>query len=179
MTRVFLVGFMGAGKTTLGKALANHLGLSFIDLDQYIEARYMKSVSQLFASVGEQGFREIESRLLREVGEFDDVIVSCGGSTPLIAGNMDYMLTQGQTVYMKCHTDVLYRRLKVARKSRPLLASMNDQELLGFIESETLRREPVYLRARIICPGDRLESRVQISETVSYLANLLHITNYE
>ena len=95
------MGFMGAGKTTLGKALAAHLGVSFIDLDQYIESRFMKSVSQIFATRGEQGFREIESRLLREVGEFDNVIVSCGGSTPLIGDNMDYMLSQGQTVYLK------------------------------------------------------------------------------
>ena len=69
------MGFMGAGKTTLGKALAKDLGVSFIDLDQYIERRFMKTVSQIFATKGEQGFREIESRLLREAGEFDDVIV--------------------------------------------------------------------------------------------------------
>lgn len=96
MTRVFLMGFMGSGKTTLGKALARDLGLSFHDLDQYIENRYMKSVSQLFAQYGEQEFRRIESRLLREVGEFDDVIVACGGSTPLIGDNMDYMLSMGR-----------------------------------------------------------------------------------
>ena len=101
------MGFMGAGKTTLGKALAKDLGVSFIDLDQYIENRYLKSVSQLFAAYGEQGFRERESRLLREVGEFDNVIVSCGGSTPLIGDNMDYMLSQGQTVYLKCNNDTL------------------------------------------------------------------------
>lgn len=159
MVRVFLMGFMGAGKTTLGKALAKDLGVSFIDLDQYIESRFMKSVTQIFASRGEQGFREIESRLLREVGEFDDVIVSCGGSTPLIGDNMEYMLQHGQTVYLKCNNDTLLRRLKAARSQRPLIASKNDQELALFIESETARREPGYLKAEYICPGDRLESR--------------------
>lgn len=171
------MGFMGAGKTTLGKVLAGHLGVSFIDLDQYIEARYMKSVSQIFALKGEQGFREIESRMLREVGEFDDVIVSCGGSTPLIGDNMDFMLRQGKTVYLKCDNNTLLRRLKSARAQRPLIASKTDDELASFIESETRRREPGYLRAEYICPGDRLESRDQISETVEYLEKLLDLKN--
>ncbi|MCQ2068281.1 MAG: shikimate kinase [Bacteroidaceae bacterium] len=175
MIRVFLMGFMGAGKTTLGKALAKDLGISFIDLDQYIESRYMKSVSQIFATKGEQGFREIESRMLREVGDFDDVIVSCGGSTPLIGDNMEYMLQHGQTVYLKCNNDTLLNRLKVARSQRPLIASKSDQELAEFIESETRRREPGYLKAEFICPGDRLESRDQISETVDYIKKLLGI----
>ena len=175
MVRVFLMGFMGAGKTTLGKALAKDLGVSFIDLDQYIESRFMKSVTQIFASRGEQGFREIESRLLREVGEFDDVIVSCGGSTPLIGDNMEYMLQHGQTVYLKCNNDTLLRRLKAARSQRPLIASKNDQELALFIESETARREPGYLKAEYICPGDRLELRDQISETVDYIEQLLKL----
>lgn len=169
------MGFMGAGKTTLGKALAKDLDISFIDLDQYIERRYMKSVSQIFATRGEQGFREIESRMLREVGEFDDVIVSCGGSTPLIGDNMDFMLQHGQTVYLKCDNDTLLRRLKVARSQRPLIASKTDDELAAFIESETARREPGYLKAEYICPGDRLESRDQISETVTYLKQLLDL----
>jgi len=169
------MGFMGAGKTTLGKALAKDLDISFIDLDQYIERRYMKSVSQIFATRGEQGFREIESRMLREVGEFDDVIVSCGGSTPLIGDNMEFMLQHGQTVYLKCDNDTLLRRLKVARSQRPLIASKTDDELAAFIESETARREPGYLRAQFICPGDRLESRDQISDTITYLKQLLDL----
>ena len=169
------MGFMGAGKTTLGKALAKDLEVSFVDLDQYIERRYLKSVSQIFATRGEQGFREIESRMLREVGEFDDVIVSCGGSTPLIGDNMDFMLEHGQTVYLKCENDTLLRRLKSARSQRPLIASKTDDELAAFIESETKRREPGYLRAEYICPGDRLESRDQISDTITYLKQLLDL----
>ena len=169
------MGFMGAGKTTLGKALAKDLGISFIDLDQYIERRYMKTVSQIFATKGEQGFREIESRLLREAGEFDDVIVSCGGSTPLVGDNMDYMLAQGKTVYLKCDNETLLRRLKAASATRPLIAGKTDTELAAFIGSETKRREPGYLRAEFICPGDRLETRDQISDTVKYLEQLLNL----
>lgn len=171
------MGFMGAGKTTLGKALADHLGVTFHDLDQYIERRYMMSVSSLFTKYGEQGFRSIESRLLHEVGEFEDIVVSCGGSTPLIGDNMDYMLRQGRTVYLKCNLETLVRRLKVARSKRPLIASMDDGQLSGYVESEIVRREPGYLRAEYICPGDRLETRDQISETVVFLENLLNLKN--
>jgi shikimate kinase len=88
---------------------------------------------------------------------------------------MDYMLKQGQTVYLKCDNDTLLRRLKVARSQRPLIASKSDEELAAFIETETRRREPGYLRAEYICPGDRLESRDQISDTITYLKQLLDL----
>ena len=78
MKRVFLVGYMGAGKTTVGKELAKLAGLSFIDLDYYIEGRYHKAVSQIFAERGEEAFREIERNMLHEVAEFEDVLISTG-----------------------------------------------------------------------------------------------------
>ena len=95
--------------------------------------------------------------------------------TDFIGDNMEYMLQHGQTVYLKCNNDTLLRRLKAARSQRPLIASKNDQELALFIESETARREPGYLKAEYICPGDRLESRDQISETVDYIEQLLKL----
>ena len=175
MTRIFLTGFMGAGKTTLGKALAKARGLSFIDLDQYIEGRYMKSVSQLFAQLGEDGFRQIENRLLREAGQFEDVVIATGGSTPLAEGNMDFMLANGQTLYLQCEKSTLLRRLRIAKGKRPLIADKSDTELEAFIESETARREPYYLKSEFICPGDRLETRDQIDETIKYVIGLLNL----
>jgi len=88
---------------------------------------------------------------------------------------MDYMLAQGKTVYLKCDNDTLLRRLKAASATRPLIAGKTDAELAAFIESETKRREPGYLRAEFICPGDRLETRDQISETIQYLEQLLNL----
>ena len=79
MTRIFLIGYMGAGKTTLGKAFSRELGLTFIDLDWYIEERFHKTVQQLFSERGEQGFRELEQKMLHEVAEFEDVVISAGG----------------------------------------------------------------------------------------------------
>ena len=91
MERIFLIGYMGAGKTTVGRKLAKELDLSFIDLDLYIEGRYHRSIRQLFTERGEEGFRDIERRLLHEVAAFEDVLVSTGGGTPCFFDNMAFM----------------------------------------------------------------------------------------
>ena len=91
MKRIFLIGYMGAGKTTVGKVLAGLLNLSFIDLDYYIERRYHKTVSQLFAEKGEEVFRSIERNMLHEVADFENVLVSVGGGTPCFFENMEVM----------------------------------------------------------------------------------------
>ena len=166
---------MGTGKTTLGRALALNMGLSFCDLDQYIEQRYMKSVSRIFSESGQDEFRRIEARLLREVGEFEDVVISCGGSTPLFFDNMDYMNSCGTTVWVDSSVPALYRRLKIARQARPLIASMDDDQLLAYIRAELARREPYYRKAGYHYSGDRLESVGQIAESVAGLRELLQI----
>ncbi|MDE6688385.1 MAG: shikimate kinase, partial [Prevotella sp.] len=109
MVRIILIGYMGAGKTTIGKALAKELDIPFYDLDWYIESRRHKTVSQLFAEVGEEAFRKIEHNMLHEVAEFENVIISCGGGTPCFFDNIDYMNRQGQVVYLKASPEVLYK----------------------------------------------------------------------
>ena len=111
MKRVFLVGYMGAGKTTVGKELAKLAGLSFIDLDYYIEGRYHKAVSQIFAERGEEAFREIERNMLHEVAEFEDVLISTGGGAPCFFDNMEFMNASGTTVYLKVSVEELAKRL--------------------------------------------------------------------
>ena len=115
MTRIFLVGYMGAGKTTLGRALANELGIPFIDLDNYIEKRYCKTISQIFAEKGEEEFRNIERRMLHEVGEFEDVIISTGGGTPCFFDNIEYMNGQGTTVFLDVPVERLFIRSEERR----------------------------------------------------------------
>ena len=124
MTRILLIGFMAAGKTTLGKALARDLGLQFVDLDHYIEGRYHCSVSQLFAERGEEAFREIERNMLHEVAEFENVVISTGGGTPCFFDNIDYMNRQGITVFLEASVDVIFTRLTIARTQRPLVAAL-------------------------------------------------------
>ena len=111
MTRIFLVGYMGAGKTTLGRALAKATGMQFIDLDCYIEERFRKTIAQIFAEKGEEHFRDLERRMLHEVGEFEDVIISTGGGTPCFFDNIEYMNSQGTTVYLDVPVERLHIRL--------------------------------------------------------------------
>ncbi|MBQ5663239.1 MAG: shikimate kinase [Bacteroidaceae bacterium] len=166
MTRIILIGFMGSGKTTLGRALAKALGLTFIDLDNYIELRYCKSINQIFAERGEDGFRNIERTLLHEVCEFEDVIISSGGGTPCFFDNIDYMNAQGTTIYLQVPNDRLLTRLKIARNRRPLLKDKNDEEIEQFIAEQIQRREPFYTKADHAFTADRLEDREQIAESV-------------
>ena len=136
MTRIILIGYMGAGKTTIGKALSKELGIIFYDLDWYIENRMRKTVSQIFAERGEEGFRKIEYNMLHEVAEFEDVIISCGGGTPCFFDNMDYLNQQGQVVYLKAEPEVLYKHLLMAKVERPLIKGKSPEELQQFIAEQ-------------------------------------------
>ncbi len=175
MVRIFLTGYMGAGKTTLGKAFARELGLSFIDLDWYIESRFHKTIPQLFAERGEDGFRRVEQNMLHEVGEFEDVVVSTGGGTPCFFDNMDYMNVQGQTVFLDVDVETLFRRLRVATQQRPILRGKSEEELRVFIEKALADRSPYYTKARYRFDGNQLENREQIADSVLRLRKLLGV----
>ena len=175
MVRIFLTGYMGAGKTTLGKAFAREMGLSFIDLDWYIESRFHQTIAQLFAGRGEDGFRQLERNMLHEVGEFEDVVVSTGGGTPCFFDNMDYMNAHGQTVFLDVDVETLFRRLRVATQQRPILRGKSEEELRAFIGQALADRAPYYAQARYRFDGSQLESREQIAESVQRLRGVLGV----
>ena len=175
MTRIILIGYMGAGKTTIGKALSKELGIIFYDLDWYIENRMRKTVSQIFAERGEDGFRKIEYNMLHEVAEFEDVIISCGGGTPCFFDNMDYLNQQGQVVYLKAEPDVLYKHLLMAKVERPLIKGKSQEELLTFISEQLERREPFYSKARYTLDVSLMDSYDKINISVAKLRELLAI----
>lgn len=166
MTRLFLIGFMAAGKTTLGKALARDLGLQFIDLDHYIENRYCCTVSQLFAERGEEAFRQIEHNLLHEVAEFEDVVISTGGGTPCFFDNMEYMNSMGITVFLNAAVEVIHTRLTIARVQRPLVKGKTADELRQYITSMLAQRLPYYTQARYTFCADHLENTLQVNQSV-------------
>ena len=165
MRRIILVGYMGSGKTTVGKALSKETGMMFYDLDWYIESRMRKSVSQIFAERGEEGFRKIEYNMLHEVAEFEDVIISCGGGTPCFFDNMDYLNQQGDVIYLKATPEVLAQHLKMRKVERPLLNGKSEEELLDFIRTSLKEREPYYLKAEHVIDVTLLDNydKLQIS----------------
>lgn len=164
---------MGAGKTTLGKAFAQKLHISFIDLDWYIEERFHKTVGELFTERGETGFRELERTMLHEVGAFEDVIISTGGGAPCFFDNMDFMNRSGQTVFLNVSPDVLFHRLRVAKQQRPILQGKKDNELKDFIVQALEKRAPFYSQAQYTLNAAELDDREQIERTVGRLQELL------
>ena len=168
MVRIFLTGYMGAGKTTLGKAFARQMNIPFVDLDWYIEERFHKTVGELFTERGETGFRELERNMLHEVAEFENVVISTGGGAPCFFDNMDFMNRTGKTVFLDVHPDVLFRRLRVAKQQRPILQGKEDDELKAFIVQALF-----YHQAQYIFNADELEDRWQIETSVQRLQQLL------
>lgn len=172
---VFLIGYMGSGKTTLGHALGMATGLRFIDLDQYIEACSHTSITDIFATRGEAEFRRIERDMLREVSRMDDVIVACGGGTPCHFDNMDFMNSCGTTIMLDASIDRLFERLKAGRSQRPLIASLSDELLRTHITDTLESRLPFYTKARHTFPADRLDDTEQIAESVqAFITRFIH-----
>lgn len=175
MIRIFLTGYMGAGKTTLGKAFARKLHIPFVDLDWYIEERFHKTVGELFAERGETGFRQLERTMLHEVGAFEDVIISTGGGAPCFFDNMDFMNRSGKTVFLNVSPDVLFHRLRVAKQQRPILQEKKDDELRDFIVQALEKRAPFYSQAQYTFNAGELDDREQIEKSVQRLQDLLQV----
>ncbi len=175
MKRIVLIGYMGAGKTTIGRALAKELGLQFYDLDWYIENRRRKKIPQIFAELGEDGFRQIEHNMLHEVAEFEDIVLSCGGGTPCFFDNVDYMNQQAQVVYLKCEPEVLYGHLLMSKNERPLLKGKSPDELITYIREQLQVREPFYSKARYTLDVSLMDNYEKIKVTVDKLKELLQL----
>ena len=175
MRRIILIGYMGAGKTTVGKALSKELGIPFYDLDWYIESRMRKTVSQIFAERGEEGFRQIEHNMLHEVAEFEDVIISCGGGTPCFFDNMDYMNQQGSVIYLKATPEVLYKHLLMGKGKRPLLEGKSPEELILFIREQLEKREFFYSKAQYTVDVSLMDDYEKIKITTAKIRQLLSI----
>ncbi|BCS85342.1 MULTISPECIES: shikimate kinase [Prevotella] len=173
MRRIIIIGYMGAGKTTVGKTLAQELNLPFYDLDWYIESRMRKTVKEIFDERGEEGFRLIEHNLLHEVAEFEDVIISCGGGAPCFYDNIDYMNQQGDTVYLKATPEVLYGHLKMGKSVRPLLQNKTSEEVKVFINEQLQIREPFYSKAKYTLDVNLMDNYEKIKIFVTKLRELL------
>ena len=175
MKRIIIIGYMGAGKTTVGKCLAKELNMDFYDLDWYIESRMRKTVKQIFDEVGEEGFRKIEHNMLHEVAEFENVIISCGGGTPCFFDNIEYMNQQGETVFLKASPEVLYGHLKMGKTVRPLLLNKTPEEVKVFINEQLEKRNPCYTQAKYTLNVDLMDNYEKIKISVAKIKELLKI----
>jgi shikimate kinase len=168
--KLYIIGFMGSGKTTTGMRLASMLGWSFTDLDRNIEEHTGLTVTQIFSDRGEKYFREIEAEILRKFETCANMVISTGGGTPVYQDNMDFMLETGLTLYLKLTPGQLKSRLTASRGERPLISKLNDAELLGFIEDKLQYREKWYGRAELILNGFDTDIRSLYSEVRSHLS---------
>lgn len=157
---VFLIGYMGVGKTTVGKRLSNYLNVEFIDTDRVIEGKFDCSIAEYFTKYGEESFRLEEQSVLKSIIKNKKAaIVSVGGGLPCFLGNMDLMNENGTTVYLHRPAKELFQRLKQRKSSRPLIADMSDDELLKFIDKSVSERERFYMRANYIADRDNQETK--------------------
>lgn len=170
---IFIVGMPASGKSTFGRALSRALGRRYIDLDHYIENRFRTTVRELFATVGEEAFRDLEGAMLREVGEFEDVVVATGGGAPCHLGNMEYMLSRGETVWLRTPVGRLMQRIRLRPDKRPLLAGLDGDALRTRLGEMHAARVPFYSRAHLRIDSSRLEDRAQIAESVAAFLPLL------
>lgn len=147
--RIYLIGFMGCGKSTLGKPIARAMEYDFVDLDNYIEEQQGMSIPEIFAQKGEKIFRELENHYLCEISERDNIVISTGGGTPCFNGNMEIMNRSGTTIYLCQDVDILVSRLRNARVKRPLIDGKTDSELRTYIVETLGKREEYYRQAAI------------------------------
>jgi shikimate kinase len=151
--KVYIIGFMGSGKTTTGMKLAGLLGWPFTDLDKIIEENTGMTIPEIFSNRGESWFREKESETLRNLQTLTNTVISTGGGTPCYEDNMDFMLETGLTIYLKLTPGQLKSRLSNTNIERPLLKNLNNEEMLRFIEEKLSFREKWYSRAELTFNG--------------------------
>lgn len=159
----FLIGYMGAGKTTIGKLLAKKLNWQFIDVDSFIENRYHQTITAIFEKRGECGFRELERRTLEEISNFENVVISTGGGLPCFFDNMDLMNRKGVTIYLKSSAEDLINRLNTERQSRPLIRGKSIEELQYFVETNLEKREPFYNKSQLIFDVKNCSSKKEMN----------------
>ena len=146
--RVFLIGFMGAGKSYWGKIWAEKSGMTFFDLDEIIEAKEQMTIDEIFDKKGEIYFRQIESVTLRNMLDFDNSIIACGGGTPCYTDNMKWMNENGLTVFIKAKAQTLLQNMSHEIEKRPLFNKINQAEILTFIEQKLKERDLYYTSAK-------------------------------
>ena len=160
MNNIVLVGFSGAGKSTIGKRLANKLDMSFVDLDLYIEEKYHTAIPLLFQKYGESVFRTLEFAALKEVLREDNTVIAVGGGTPCHEKAMDLINAHARSIYLKLNENEIVDHLLHSKKKRPLTNHLNETELREYVKKNLAIREPFYLKAQEIRTLEDIETQL-------------------
>ena len=170
---IYLIGYMGSGKTTISRMLARRMRMEFADMDAEIVGAAGKSVGEIFAEKGEEEFRRLENKALAKVAKCENAVIATGGGTPCFFDNMEVMNATGLTIYLKMSPEKLATRLERSKNKRPLIMNKDQKELVGFIAENLEKREPFYSKAKLIIDGDRASDQY-IAEHIG-----IYLDNYE
>ncbi len=164
MKTIFLIGFMGAGKSTLGKKLAKAIGYHFIDSDKEISNQEGLTISELFETKGESYFRLKEKTFVDQLNGTENSVIAAGGGLPIYNNLMDKLNEKGITLYLRVKPSTLLLRLKEGQNKRPLIANLNEEQLQAFINEKLLERENTYLKAQLIVdePDQKIEQLIHL-----------------
>lgn len=166
---LFLIGFMGCGKSTVARGLAHYSGWDYIDLDQRVcQMAGVETVAELFATRGEEEFRRLEREAIVTLPEEGNMVVATGGGAPCYGDNMELLSQRGVTVYLKMSAEALTARLQHVRVVRPKIVGKSPEELYDYVVGLLAEREPIYSRARVVVDCDNIPSRV-ITARLKYL----------
>lgn len=160
--RIYLIGYMGSGKSTVGTGLAKALNLDFIDLDHYIESRNHRTIPDIFARDGEAEFRRLEQKALHEVSEFENIVIATGGGAPCFFDNMEVIKRSGKSLYLNGSPRILADRLMHSKTERPLIKGKTEPELVAFIAETLAKRSEWYTQAESILNFDHDVSTAEV-----------------
>jgi shikimate kinase len=152
--QIILIGFAGAGKSTIGKKLASRIGWDFIDLDDAFEKKYCMKISDFFLKYEEKNFRQCEHLLLKQYLNIKETVLSTGGGTPCFFNNIDLITQSGLTIYIKMSPASLFNRLINAKKTRPFIQHKTSEEIQKYIDKTLSKREQFYNQATLHIKGE-------------------------
>lgn len=153
MSRIYIIGFMGVGKSTVGKKLANKLGFEFLDTDKVFEKKYKLSINNFFNKYGEELFRKLEGEILQSTFQKENCVISTGGGLPCSSNAISDINRNGVSIFLKMESKAIHSRLRLSKQKRPLLQSLSDDELLEFIDKKLVERNKYYQMAKISVPA--------------------------
>ncbi len=157
--RIFLIGFMGSGKSSIGRKLASHMKVEFFDTDKLLEQKTGVRIADYFARYGEQSFREEEKEILQKGWYPEDCVIATGGGAPCYADNMEWMSKHGKVIYLSLPAKALASRLENSNTDRPLINNLQGDALVDFISAKLTEREEFYNKAGFIVSGTDLTAQ--------------------